>query len=335
MPPTQGRIFEGVQGLRAVAALSVVILHVANEAGGFYGTPEVSPYPWTQLFPLGAGVDLFFVISGFVMAWTCWNAWGQPGAPGRFMARRLLRIVPLYWLLTAATVAAALLVPGEMSNGLRDGWAYVAASFLFVPWARSDGSVQPILRLGWTLNYEMAFYALLAASLPLRRALALPCLLACLALLVLLHPAAGPVPLAFWTDPLLLEFGLGLLVGIAARWGWRGGWQAALGAAITTAASAAIPAGTAHWIAFGIPCALLVFAALTIGRLPGWLRLLGDASYALYLVHPFPMRGLHIVFERLGLGAGGFVVAAVATSVVLAVALHRWVEVPILRLGRS
>ncbi len=161
------RGFDGIQGLRALAAAAVAFLHIADEAGALTGTPGRSPYRWVDALPLEAGVDLFFVISGFVMVWSSWDAFGHARSVAPFVWRRLLRIVPLYWLLTAATVAVAVAAPGSVSDGVRDGWGYIAASFAFLPWRRADGFVQPVLRLGWTLEYEMLFYALLAATLPL------------------------------------------------------------------------------------------------------------------------------------------------------------------------
>ncbi len=338
--PVVSKGFDGIQGLRALAAVAVAFLHVADEAGGLAGTPGHAPYRIVDALPLEAGVDLFFVISGFVMVWSCWASFGQPGAVGRFVARRLLRIVPLYWLLTAATVLVALAVPGVVSDGLRDGWDYVAASFAFMPWRRADGFVQPVLRLGWTLEYEMLFYAVVACTLPLRRPAALAVILLALAALAAAGKALAPaaVPLAFWTDPVVLEFALGAIVAIAARRGQRAGWP---GAAMLAAALllAAVPGTDARVVTRGIPAALLLFCALSWRGLPSWLLLLGDASYALYLVHPFPMRALRVAFARWALPAAAsvplYLLVTMATCVALAVALHLVVEQPILRWGRN
>ena len=338
------RGFDGIQALRALAALSVALLHIVDEAGALRGTPGHSPWPWIDALPLEAGVDLFFVISGFVLVWASWDAFGRLRAVAPFVARRLLRVVPLYWLLTAATVAAGALLPGTLSEGLSEGPGYLAASLLFIPWRRADGFTQPLLRLGWTLEYEMLFYALLAASLPLARRTGLAVLLAAIAALAALGQVArfAPAPLAFWTDPIVLEFAMGVLVAIAARRGWRASWPglAALAAACAAAAMLAHgPGGDGRVLARGVPAALLVFCALSVRRVPAWLVLIGDASYALYLVHPFPMRALRIVALRLGAlpeaAAAVYCVLTLAVCVALAVALHRLVEHPILRWGRA
>lgn len=336
MPQQERQGFAGIQALRAVAALAVAVLHVADEAGGLAGTPGRSPYPVLDALPLEAGVDLFFVISGFVMVWACWDSFGRAAAVAPFVWRRLLRIVPLYWLLSLATVMVALAAPGTLSDGLRDGWGYVAASFGFLPWRRMDGFVQPILRLGWTLEYEVLFYAVVACTLPLRRPAGLGMILGVLAALVLAGQAwhFSATPIAFWTDPILAEFALGVLAAIAARRGWRACWPALAAAAI--AAAMASQAGEApRALLRGVPAVLLLFSALSWRRIPKWLVLLGDASYALYLVHPFAMRAVRIVLTRLpGVGVPVFLAVTLPAAVLAAVLLHVLVEQPMLRFGR-
>ena len=329
------RGFDGIQALRALAALAVAFLHIADEAGALAGTPGVSPYRVIDALPLEAGVDLFFVISGFVMAWSSWHAFGSWRSVGPFVWRRVLRIVPLYWLLTVLTVAMAFAVPGAVSDGLRDGWGYIAASFGFWPWRRADGFVQPVLRLGWTLEYEMLFYTLIACTLALRRPIGLIAVLAALAALVIAGQAVpfAAVPLVFWTDPIIAEFALGVLVAIAARRGWRAGWPGVL--ALVAVCLAAWTSGLeTRALVRGIPAALLVFCALSWRGLPGWLVLLGDSSYALYLVHPFPMRLLRVAFARLHLPPAPYLITATAACLALAVILHLAIEQPILRWGR-
>ena len=331
------RGFDGIQGLRALAAAAVAFLHIADESGALTGTPGQSPYRWIDAVPLEAGVDLFFVISGFVMVWASWDAFGRVWSVAPFVWRRLLRIVPLYWLLSAATVAVAVVLPGTVSDGLRDGSGYIAASFAFVPWRRMDGFVQPVLRLGWTLEYEMLFYALMACALPLPRRLALPVLVAALAVLVLAGRAAhfASVPLAFWTDPIMAEFALGIVVAVVARRGWRAGWIGPVLLVASLGLAVQAPDG-ARALVRGVPAALLVFCALSWNTLPRWLVLLGDASYALYLVHPFPMRAVRVVMARMHLvSVPLYLAVTLVACLVIAVGLHLLVEQPILRRGRS
>ncbi len=131
-------------------------------------------------------------------------------------------MVPLYWLATTLVLALAFARPGLLGAGT-EGPGYLVASYLFWPMARTDGAVQPLYSLGWTLNYEMAFYALFALALPLGRRGAVLGVLALLAGLVLIGqlPGPWPVPLAFWSDPIVLEFACGAGLALARQEGLR------------------------------------------------------------------------------------------------------------------
>src|SRR5690606_35064881 len=108
-----------------------------------------------KLFPGDFGVDLFFVISGFIMVHVSRNQFARPGAPLDFVRRRLVRIVPLYWTMTTLMVAVVLLLPQSVDTATADPRQWIA-SYLFIPFERaSDGMMRPVLGLGWSLNYEM------------------------------------------------------------------------------------------------------------------------------------------------------------------------------------
>jgi peptidoglycan/LPS O-acetylase OafA/YrhL len=329
-----------IQVLRAVAALMVAAHHALHEAGGVAlraGTTAPVPSPvWA------AGVDLFFVISGFVMVHASRDLFGTTGAARVFLARRVARVVPLYWLVTAVYLGIALAAPAVLNGDVLDP-VFVAASFAFWPMARPDGLVQPLYSLGWTLNYEMWFYALfaLAVALPRARAVAAAAL-ALAASVVLGRLVALPQPLAFWAEPIVLEFAFGLGLGLARAHGLvlPAGIRLALAAA---GAAGLVWVGTAmpdlpRFVAFGIPGAILVAAAgLGPARAGGasmparWGERLGDASYALYLVHPFAVRGLRVGLGGLAhlVGAWGFVALALAAALAASLAVHRWIERPL------
>ncbi len=148
-----GRRLDNIQLLRALAALSVVITHTLHETGAH-----------EQTLNLGFGVDVFFVISGFIMAQTSLREFGMAGAPLRFFLRRLARVAPIYWLLTTLMLAGSLIAP-SLLNVPTGGLGHIVASYLFIPDARGAGEMRPVLALGWTLNYEMFFYALFSLAL--------------------------------------------------------------------------------------------------------------------------------------------------------------------------
>lgn len=170
--------YVGVQYLRALAAIAVVVFHAAER----YGVD----------FSQGArGVDVFFVISGFIM-WTVTT--GRPATPAGFLLDRVRRIVPLYWVATFVLIGATLL--GVAPTGQNDlSLGSVLKSLLFIPYVGA-GAVHawPILGPGWTLNFEMFFYGVFALFLfaPARlRLLGLTATFSGLILLgVLLDPSA-------------------------------------------------------------------------------------------------------------------------------------------------
>ncbi|NML17775.1 acyltransferase family protein [Azohydromonas caseinilytica] len=354
----QGERLLWVQVLRGVAALLVLAGHaqgVLLDAAARQGQAlQRLPLP-----PGGFGVDLFFCISGLIMVVASRPLYGQPGAAGAFLRRRALRLVPLYWLATGLSVLALLV--GR--HGLeRTSWNDLLASLLFLPYPVYGDAAQPfpLLTLGWSLNYEVFFYALFAVfiALPTRRAVA--CTVAALAAIVLAGSLVTPHTMAlhFWSRPILLEFGLGCLLGL---WWLRG--APAASAAVLGFGSAALvalaldpfglsikPAGGStpndlvRVIGWGLPAAALLAAALwlerhgvtlSLGRVGQALARLGDWSYSLYLMHPFALLATVKAWERLALHQQlpWWMLGALLPlgSLLLAALSYRFIEQPLLR----
>jgi len=295
-----GYRIESLQVLRFLAAISIAARHLPGSS-------------LNALDPSGFGVDVFFVISGFII---CLVADGR--RPGEFLWDRVARVVPLYWVLTLAVTAVAMLAPSLLNSTSAEP-LLVLQSLLFIPFMKASGAMQPILFVGWTLNYEMFFYVLFALCLVAGR-------LAPVLMLTLLGglAAAGHLvdfrlaPLEFWTDGYIIEFGLGILLCLAwKRWPFPAGF-AALGAIGLVAVlwQQASPLPLPRELAYGVPAMLVVAGALAlrIERRGLWVPLiaLGNASYALYLSHPYVVLGADAVTRRLGLDQGA---AALATDV--------------------
>jgi hypothetical protein len=155
--------FLAIQVLRAVAALLVVLLH-AFETWGERVDPAAPGVNWDNG---AAGVDIFFIISGFVMVISSRRLVDQAGAWLIFLRHRVVRIVPLYWLLTTAKIVAVLVLGGVVLRTSLD-FKSVAGSYLFLPVTDSAGHFRPVLPVGWTLTYEFLFYLLFAAALAMR-----------------------------------------------------------------------------------------------------------------------------------------------------------------------
>ncbi|MCJ2134893.1 acyltransferase [Methylobacterium sp. J-026] len=348
-----------IQILRALAALMVVWHHARHEAGLLAERGAGRALDPGTLLPWWGGVDLFFVISGCVIVLASGRLFRVPGARGRFLAHRIARVVPLYWLVSLLYLALALARPdllGEAAALVREP-AALLAGFLFWPAARPDGIVQPLYGLGWTLNYEAFFYVLFAAGLGLGRRGAVAWLVAVLALLV----AAGavlpdlPLPLRFWANPIVLEFAAGAGLALAYRAGVRPAPSARIALAVLGLLGLILAArllaglgeadGVLRPLLVGVPAALLVAAALgperdaaQVARLPGPMRALvhlGDASYALYLVHPFALRLVREGLLRLGVAPAlhpfGAMLLMLAAGVAAAILVHRFIERPLTR----
>lgn len=291
MPATASANLKSLQILRAVAATSVVYCHIDT-------TPDIGTF----------GVDLFFVLSGFVMAMVI--AGGQ--RPYAFAMSRIARIVPMYWLLTTALLLVAWLAPRLLNSTTADLGNYLR-SLAFVPYFKENGELHPMLAVGWTLNYEMLFYACVLAAIVLFRRFYLVATLVLMATLYLAGAsgAFGSVATAFLGNTLVAEFAFGMLVFEARRRQMLPPLRPATALALALAAFVYMawveqPVVPARFLNFGLPAVLMLIALLSLeapcfASNPGWVRVLariGDASYATYLSHTFIVEGIRKVLHQ-------------------------------------
>ena len=335
-PPRHSALLN-VQALRALAAVMVIFVHLGPLAARA-GLPAV------DLEFGNAGVDIFFVISGFIMVYTTGR---KPVGPLRFLGDRLRRVAPLYWAVTLAVFAVALAAPCLL-QGTRADPRHLLASLSFLPYARADGSYRPVVFVGWTLNYEMAFYVVFALGLALRRrALGVGFSLLVLATAVIVGQVARPAApvLMIYTQPMIGEFGLGMVLGLlwprlprASSPGGRAALLAGLGLALAAMVFDALTWPSAERaIAFGLPAFVMAAAALLLERSGWslkwrWIRKLGDASYAIYLTHFFVTQTAVQVVQRLDLRGPAAMACAAALALGCAagagLAVHALVEKP-------
>ena len=330
--PTASRpTYRLIQVLRAIAALMVVLHHAVLMLSQRDGVPIGN---WING---GAGVDIFFVISGFVMTVSSAPLRDTRHAARTFLARRLERIAPMYWLATTVKVLLVLVTPALAMNGLGTRW-HVVASYLFLP----SGS-EPVVVVGWTLVYEMAFYAMFALVLtlgwPLLKTLG-PALVV-LALLRLIPHLPLPAMLAWYANTIVLDFLYGILLALGLRWVVRMPKELAfpLGIAGFAVLLNWMEPNTSFWrgVLWGGPAAAVVAGALALERpwgakMPRWLLELGDASYSIYLVHGFVLPLFGVVLLRMGTHWPGVVPVSLVLMVVLSTVcgelVYRGVERP-------
>ena len=331
-----------IQGLRWFAALSVVVFH-ANVAIAYYRQAPM------QMGVAAAGVDIFFVISGFIMVHTTRDS---SITPARFWTNRAVRIVPMYWLATLA--AMAIFATGVLQISVRafDG-ADVITSFFFIPQLRYDLWL-PILPVGWTLIFEMLFYFLFGLALVLRNQTAAVTLLG---VFFVAAWAFGkltsilPPPAEFLTTLVTLEFAAGAALALifhatekvrlpAPRVLGIGAIVAGVALILMTGAT-----GLSLWeitdlraLLWGGPAVLIVAGGLILERAgirftSSSIPLLGAASYSIYLVHVVVLElvlGPAITFlpDLGGPMTIGIAILAIIAAVFAGVVVHLWIERP-------
>jgi exopolysaccharide production protein ExoZ len=321
-------LYKSLQYLRAAAAILVLFFHASSH--GDIG------------FTIGqAGVDIFFVISGFIM-WSVTAA--RPTSPSTFVVQRLIRIVPAYWVVTLFMVVGAMAVPAFFPNLLTPPM-HVALTLLFIPHASPYGTPFPILVPGWTLNYEMFFYALVAATLavPGRSRAAVITVILGLLIAVGVFIQTDAVLVRTYTSPLMLEFVAGVWIGVFAH--RLPGRRVSGVVALAGASAFAVQAGMhnigdtwpillwgepGYWRAllWGVPAACIVAGVI------GWERhgatrtsriglFLGAASYSIYLVHSIVIAAVWHFMRNQNL----FAFAAVAIPAALGISLLFYVAI--------
>ncbi|KAA6488757.1 acyltransferase [Agrobacterium rhizogenes] len=310
-----------IQYLRAIAALAVVLFHAAERSGGH--------------FQIGAaGVDVFFVISGFIM-WTISER--RPVTPWRFLFDRVQRIAPSYWIVTAIMIAGA--VAGLFPN-MKLTTGHILGSMIFIPErSPSNGMIWPVLVQGWTLNYEMFFYAIFGAALLLSRSIRLFSIASVFAAFVIAGVIFSPQSplLLTYTRPIILEFVAGILLAEL----WLSGTipRAGLGLALIVVALSGFAAIQLLHLEFNEltcgPLALaLVLGTVSLersGKLPDipLLTYLGNASYSIYLWHTLAISVVMKLMARTELPSDVATFICLVSGVLLGICAYELVEKPL------
>lgn len=329
-----------VQILRGVAALLVVALHLnvsLHDIEGRIGRSAIANFASWYEFG-GIGVDLFFLISGFVMAFTMSQYAGRAGS---FMRQRFLRIAPLCYVVSGVWILILVLADRPLSA------AGIFSGITFLPILPTY--TEPTFRVLWTLSFEFAFYMLVFLTLSLRLGPKHLFFITC---------AAGtfgfavnlPLPLMRWlTHPVLLEFCLG----IAAFLMWENRIWSRQSLRIGASVGAALLVSEALWLPLIETNPTWVIEGLSVGRrlifwcVPAFFLLnfllewkpspsrttraaqaVGDASYSIYLTH---LIAVYAITEFVPLPPDARWLLGFICSVLLGLAVYRWVERPLVR----
>lgn len=345
-----------IQALRGMAASLVVVAHALQPV---VDNGVLSDFDKVRWHIGGIGVSVFFVISGFIMVATSYNMFGSGANSFAFYTRRLVRIVPIYWIATLIAVAAA------VTHGSFLSVEHLLYSLLFIPDASTPGgSLQPVLGPGWTLNYEMFFYGLFAVALLFPRKYGLLLLFLAFVGIVAAGTIVRPFSdtrdprtiASFLAHPMILLFAAGMAIGIFQRNNpvrilFKYPFAIVcciigltIGALIVFNVKSPLPFPRMALI--WLPCIFCVFVCVFNssargGRMETIVEGFGDASYSTYLFHLFVLSLISRIFPpTTPSSAVFFVIVAVVAANLTGMAVYVIAERPIterLRLmtGRS
>ncbi|MEZ0487783.1 acyltransferase family protein [Fibrella aquatica] len=338
---------DSIQGLRAIAVVLVVYTHAIDSSMTIFSTSTQLDFFYLENWG-SIGLDLFFVISGFIVTRIIYS-YRQEDGWKVFAYKRILRIIPLYWGLSiVATILTIRTYPIRAATFVK--------TVLFFPIFESAFEF-PVIGVGWSLSYEVYFYSIVVILLVFQaREIKLIALLLLLLLALLGTLYDSPVViLQFLTSPLLIEFALGIGCGIlydliktnsnSARFGmvtfslgiltmlssifWNYGEISEAGSVTSSNYLAFLRS-----IFWGIPCSLFLLGCTLLERayslaIPSLLIRIGDASYSNYLLH-----GLLISFGRrtileLNLSADLYILFLVIMCTAASLLMYRFVEKPL------
>ena len=318
-------MFQNLQILRAVAALSVVLYHIRGTAESYNYNPKIV----SLIGNLGSsGVDIFFVISGFIMLHTQFD---NKQTVLNFFKKRIIRIAPLYWLVTTVVILIYILFPSIFREHIITvDWAL--ASYAFISNALGFGN--PIVHVGWTLQWEMLFYLMFGLGLWFRNWST-----------ALIFNALMLGGLAVYTSNyIILEFVGGLLAALLhnkfyskPHYGWcaLSFGIALLLMSISSTFSQAIEHRVLLW---GIPSFLIVYGAVTIKQFKTIIgTLLGDASYSIYLLQMLSIPAFYKFMSWIGVNFNSDLLALLCliSTAVGGVLMYLVIEKPLILSLRS
>ena len=341
-------MYKSIQGCRAVAALLVVLHHLGKAVASpkYFGASGFA----VPFISGDSGVEFFFVLSGFIITWVHVKDFGKPSVLLTYLRKRALRIFPTYWIVFLGVYLIALSFT-TLRYTVPHDWPTLLKCLILLPQDVSvtGGTGAQVLIVAWSLQYEICFYVLFATFIA-NRFLGLCVTIALSMNMVACIHGECSFPRSFLSSNLMLLFGLGALVAYASKSSIRLA-QPTIIAIVAGAAflsfgllETALGQDTVsvdRRLVYGFFSAMLILALVRSedsGQLRitnRWVPLLGDASYALYLIH-FPLISV-LCKLMMWMGLAGVAGAAFAYPLMLcacvlaALAFHIKVEKPMLR----
>ena len=333
-----------IQILRFWAAAIVLVSHIEQSIISFNAQYATNVHLWEIDGRLG--VDIFFVISGYLMGLIAGEDFNKPGAANKFIFDRLTRIVPIYWLITFLRFA---MVQSANFLGFPTTISWIPLqdlfkSFFFIPFLNEEGNHRPVLGQGWTLDYEIFFYCIFALCLQFRKTYGIVVMSATFVLLYavgLFYKSS--IILNVYSDPIIFEFLLGFYLSLLRkRFNFTLDIKGSSFAACVIVGMATYLNLYSNGSNVAIAMLLVVIAIYVtdsaasnpIGQA---LIGLGDASYCLYLTHGFVIYfvsvGWNMVFGEKMLYLYGFTVFL--SAILLSLPVNKYIAVPATRALRN
>lgn len=333
-----------LQLLRALAAILVVIHHSSHLNPEFkildFGTFGI------------VGVDIFFVLSGFIMIYispdnACYK---------QFIKSRVARIVPLYFIFTSLLILLVSIKP-DLFRTVVYSFPHYVSSILFLPFEAPDGRVRPLLSIGWTLNFEFYFYLLFALFCTFKPKLRIlfislsMVLVSCLSLFIFTENTL----LEFYANSIFVEFIFGMILAVIFKSGYYFNKQSSFVLFVFSFVLFFVLQNTNlhqyRVLVYGLPAFLLVVSSigLEINSAKIWQNKImagvflkvGDASYSLYLSHIFTLGVFRVVWDKIlpnGLGLNIwidfciFIFCSTLVCIIASLFVNKYVERPSSRL---
>jgi peptidoglycan/LPS O-acetylase OafA/YrhL len=319
-----------IDGLRAIAVIVVMLFHTGFQfiSGGFLG------------------VDIFFVISGFIMMYIHGNDFQRKNISINFLKKRIIRVIPLYWFLTAAAAVLLFIVPSIFGGGKIFQIKHVLSSFLFIPYNNSIGLPIPIIGPGWSLNYEMYFYLIFSMLLLFPKKYFLKSITGffLISILCSLFSVENEI-IKMITNPMLLEFLFGIYIAKLYDLKRLPNFILLIGmATILFFTNIIIHFNIDYRIFFyGINASFIVMGLLAYEQNIGFkkpnkiLLFLAKISYSLYLSHVFSYKlVLKIIPSKITISHPDLVIVfTICCSILIAYLINIAMEKPITRMAKK
>ncbi|MEZ5540043.1 MAG: acyltransferase [Pseudomonadales bacterium] len=353
--------FYNIQALRGIAVLLVIFFHIT----GVQIKSSVN-YPLPEILQFGAvGVDIFFLISGFLMMTITQEIRPNTKAAGHFFKRRALRIYPMYWVVSipiayllffgSREVLAALKLNPDAVQRVQDLPIYLLKSALLLPQVNL-----PPLMISWTLIHEVYFYCAFTFLLLIPNRLRCSVLLAWSLATLLFWLALKPTqyqPISYLLcNPLTLEFTTGCFLAVLLRRITTISYNPRLIFLLgcitiviswvlwTSKNNYEFPIADDRVLYFLLPCTLLMVGAVTMEQQKIYfypvLHMIGDASYSLYLTHIIVLSIGRKLWKLQGFEDSlfnhlWFWPSLFTCALIVGVLSYRYIEKPLLQIGRT